>query len=227
MKVRTVNFSPDEFLVGVTGLRASEVGFYWVICSLIYSSGGAIPQDDERIFRVLQEPKYKGLGFITSLINKKKLSVEVRDGVAWLVNARCMAEVSAAQTRMQNSRKNGQKGGRPSKDINAVTKPSAETHHYHDHYLSKNNPPTPLKGGNGNGANGRRTRRRNGHNGHEAVGIMVADESKWRARLSSFKKSGAWLDTFGPRPGEPDCQAPAALVSEILKSTEHQNGPQD
>jgi uncharacterized protein YdaU (DUF1376 family) len=51
-KIRRIDYSPDEFLVGVAGMSAEEIGVYWVIVSLIYSSGGPIPVDDDRLKRL-------------------------------------------------------------------------------------------------------------------------------------------------------------------------------
>lgn len=76
-------------------------------------------------------------------------------------------------------------------------------------------PPNPPEGGTIRYAKGRR---RNGSNGHAAIGIVAAEESKWRTRLNGFKQSGVWMEMFGARPGEPDCLAPVALVKEILGS---------
>jgi hypothetical protein len=39
MKIRRVFFSADEFLAGIVGMTPAEVGIYWTICSLIYSTG--------------------------------------------------------------------------------------------------------------------------------------------------------------------------------------------
>lgn len=77
-----------------------------------------------------------------------------------------------------------------------------------------NTPLPPVNGGIDRFAN---RRKRNGANGHASLGLIDAEESKWRARLSSFKKSGAWMhDQFGPKPGDPDCAAPQNLIREIL-----------
>lgn len=36
----------------------------------------------------------------------------------------------------------------------------------------------------------------------------------WKARLSKYQPGGFWLGMWGPKPGEPGCQAPSRLVSE-------------
>lgn len=39
---------------------------------------------------------------------------------------------------------------------------------------------------------------------------------KWRARLEGWKRQRLWLPSWGPKPGEPGCEAPADLVAEVL-----------
>lgn len=53
-KVRRVDYSPDEFLLGVTGMSAIDIAVYWVACSLMYSTGGGIPIEDERLFAIIK-----------------------------------------------------------------------------------------------------------------------------------------------------------------------------
>jgi hypothetical protein len=36
----------------------------------------------------------------------------------------------------------------------------------------------------------------------------------WRDRLAVLADQGAWLASWGPRPGEPDCRVPPALLPE-------------
>ena len=45
MKIRRVNYSPDEFLAAISSLTVEEIGFYWVCCTLIYSKRGPIDAD--------------------------------------------------------------------------------------------------------------------------------------------------------------------------------------
>ena len=46
-----------------------------------------------------------------------------------------------------------------------------------------------------------------------SFGEIPDDHVKWEARLRSWQKSGFWLPLWGPKPTEPDCCAPAALIS--------------
>lgn len=46
MKVRRIDYSADEMIAGVAGqLDPEEFGVYWMVCTLIYSRGGPIPND--------------------------------------------------------------------------------------------------------------------------------------------------------------------------------------
>src|SRR3954470_1338911 len=42
----------------------------------------------------------------------------------------------------------------------------------------------------------------------------VSPDDLWRDRLAVLTDQGAWLAAWGPRPGEPDCRVPAALLPE-------------
>lgn len=56
----------------------------------------------------------------------------------------------------------------------------------------------------------------------EAVGTAPQAEGgerdTWRSRLRAYRDRKFWMEaSFGPRPGQPGCQAPPDLVAEILK----------
>jgi hypothetical protein len=42
----------------------------------------------------------------------------------------------------------------------------------------------------------------------------VAPDDLWRDRLAVLADQGAWLASWGPRPGEPNCRVPPALLPE-------------
>ncbi len=42
----------------------------------------------------------------------------------------------------------------------------------------------------------------------------VDREAIWRPRLEMFAKSGTWLTSWGPKPGEPFCEVPKHLIGE-------------
>ena len=45
-----------------------------------------------------------------------------------------------------------------------------------------------------------------------SFGELPDERIKWEARLRSWRKSGFWLPSFGPKPGEIGCFAPAQLT---------------
>ena len=50
--------------------------------------------------------------------------------------------------------------------------------------------------------------------GTQAHPHWVTPDDLWRDRLAVFADQGAWLVSWGPRPGEPDCRVPPALLPE-------------
>jgi hypothetical protein len=42
----------------------------------------------------------------------------------------------------------------------------------------------------------------------------ITPDDLWRDRLAILADQGAWLASWGPRPGEPDCRVPPALLPE-------------
>ena len=42
----------------------------------------------------------------------------------------------------------------------------------------------------------------------------ITPDDLWRDRLAVLVEQGAWLAAWGPRPGEPDCRVPPALLPE-------------
>ena len=42
----------------------------------------------------------------------------------------------------------------------------------------------------------------------------ITPDDLWRDRLAILADQGAWLATWGPRPGEPNCRVPPALLPE-------------
>ena len=42
----------------------------------------------------------------------------------------------------------------------------------------------------------------------------ITPDDLWRDRLAVLADQGAWLAAWGPRPGEPDCRVPPALLPE-------------
>jgi hypothetical protein len=50
--------------------------------------------------------------------------------------------------------------------------------------------------------------------GAQAHPQWVTPDDLWRDRLAVLADQGAWLAAWGPRPGEPDCRVPPALLPE-------------
>ena len=50
--------------------------------------------------------------------------------------------------------------------------------------------------------------------GTQAHPHWVTPDDLWRDRLAVLADQGAWLASWGPRPGEPDCRVPPALLPE-------------
>jgi len=108
-KVRKIDFSPDEFLLGVAGLGSATIGVYWVLCSLMYSSGGAIPRNDPRLKSILGDHGNTISAAIKRLIDLGKIE-EINGGD--LVQKRVGKELENARKRIANAQENGWKGGR-------------------------------------------------------------------------------------------------------------------
>jgi hypothetical protein len=49
----------------------------------------------------------------------------------------------------------------------------------------------------------------------------VTPDDLWRDRLAILADQGAWLTAWGPRPGEPDCRVPPALLPETQARREN------
>lgn len=47
------------------------------------------------------------------------------------------------------------------------------------------------------------------------------DTLLWEARMKDYKPGSLWLGIWGPKPGEPGCQAPKALVEEWQQRNVH------
>jgi hypothetical protein len=50
--------------------------------------------------------------------------------------------------------------------------------------------------------------------GTQAHPHWITPDDLWRDRLTVLAEQNAWLATWGPRPGEPDCRVPPALLPE-------------
>jgi hypothetical protein len=50
--------------------------------------------------------------------------------------------------------------------------------------------------------------------GTQAHPHWITPDDLWRDRLAVLADQGAWLAAWGPRPGEPECRVPPALLPE-------------
>jgi uncharacterized protein YdaU (DUF1376 family) len=116
MKVRRIDFSPDEWLAGTVGMSAADLGVYWQACALIYSRDG--PITDDLIIRAIADDPRRIRNAIERLVERDKLQ---RSG-SQLSNRRCIDELQVSRRRIANAVQNGRSGGRPSKKINGVVK---------------------------------------------------------------------------------------------------------
>jgi hypothetical protein len=57
--------------------------------------------------------------------------------------------------------------------------------------------------------------------GTQAHPHWVTPDDLWRDRLVVLADQGAWLASWGPRPGEPDCWVPPALLPESQRRREN------
>ena len=57
--------------------------------------------------------------------------------------------------------------------------------------------------------------------GTQAHPHWVPPDDLWRDRLAVLADQGAWPVSWGPRPGEPDCRVPPALLPESQKRREN------
>lgn len=151
MKIRRVDFSPDEWLAGIAGMSAEEQGIYWLVCSLIYSSGGPIPVDDERLIALAGCHGNRRNAIIARLVERKKLYRKDRQ----IGQKRSENELENARKRSENARENVSKRW----NNNALVDDAVMLGRNANHQPSSTNihPLTPSRG------NGRATRsRRNG-----------------------------------------------------------------
>jgi uncharacterized protein YdaU (DUF1376 family) len=104
-KARRYDYSPAEFLEGVSNLTVDEIGLYWVACSMMYARRQPIANDPHWIARAAGCSSRKARSLIKSLLAKEKFSL---DHANQLTNHRVMETILAAQTRMKVARNGGE-----------------------------------------------------------------------------------------------------------------------
>lgn len=112
-KVRSINFSPDEYLSGILAMHPTDVGVYWTACAIMYAGDGTIQVDDERLYRIFSVRRSVIKAAMERLIDAGKVQ---RNGTELTVE-RVWDEREAALERIRRSTEAGAKGGRPRGDI--------------------------------------------------------------------------------------------------------------
>jgi uncharacterized protein YdaU (DUF1376 family) len=102
MKVRRINFSPDEWLGGTRGLSLEQEGLYIRLCALMYSIGGPLPADRGHLSQLCHCDPRKLSRVLDSLIALGK----VTNFAETLTILRCEVELMSARSRADISRKN-------------------------------------------------------------------------------------------------------------------------
>lgn len=118
IKVRHIDFYPDEWLHGTSRLKPMEIAVYITACMMIYSHGGPIEKDDLR-----DQLRCPGRAFgpaLDRLVEKGKLCL---DGTL-VMSKRCATELQKARNRIAKAVQNGSKGGRPCGEINDLGEPA-------------------------------------------------------------------------------------------------------
>lgn len=134
MKIRRVDFYPDDLLAGIAGQQLSlvEFGTYWAVITLIYSRGDGVPDDPAWLSRMFRDTDPRTVrAAVKYLVSIGKVA---RDG-ANLVVMRCLKELERAENRTRKAAENGTNGGRPSNKNNDIPKPGG----FSDEKLTTNN----------------------------------------------------------------------------------------
>ena len=130
MKVRRIDFSPDEWLAGTLQLSEFDRGIYITICALIYSRGERI--GEELLRRHCRAHGNAISAALSRLENARKI---VRNG-SEIGQKRCENELETAQKRSENGKENASKrwnnngldNGTPYAPGNANHQPSTTNH---------------------------------------------------------------------------------------------------
>ncbi len=111
-KIRRVDFSPDEFLAGTTDLTLEETGAYWKACSLIYSRGGPVLDDEAWLARALGCHVRTWRKVRERLFELGKLRLVDLDGRQHITNGRAERELGHATKRIDQAREAAEESAR-------------------------------------------------------------------------------------------------------------------
>lgn len=104
MKIRRIDFSPDEWIAGTVGLGNAERGLYITACALIYSRGGAVSVDHLRA--TCRDHGHSFKHQLKQLLELGKLSLNEGQ----ITSKRCSNELQNASKRLSNASQNGTRG---------------------------------------------------------------------------------------------------------------------
>lgn len=121
LKARRFDLSPDNFLAGIgSGLKADELGLYWLICLKIYSAGGPVHYDEKDLATTLNRTDIRVIKRASERLQFLG-KIAVTDGQ---VSAKgCATPLQDAANRVATAVQNGRKGGRPSNKNKELVKP--------------------------------------------------------------------------------------------------------
>lgn len=134
MKVRRVDYYPDEYIVGVSRMTFEQHGVYWMVCSLIMSNGGPIPNDPKWIGNLGGMGAARCRRIISDLVALGKLT----EKSGKIGQKRAEKELISAQKRIETAQENGRNGGRPPKKNNDLEEPGG----FSDEKLTTNHQPS-------------------------------------------------------------------------------------
>ena len=134
MKIRRIDFYADDFLVGVAELSAVEIGVYWLLCSLIYSSGGPIPNQDGRLLKLSGLRK----DHLERVMQRLILCAKVTRNECVTDVKRCSSELERAAKRISRATENGAKGNN-SKRLRSAGAKRALTLTYNNQQTTREN----------------------------------------------------------------------------------------
>lgn len=117
VKVRRVDFYPDDWIAGTVGLDALERGIYITACAMIYSHGGPIRKDELKRCSGCHGNAYRRA--LARLVDLGKIIENEADFDV----KRCGIELEKARIRVGNAQENGVKGGRPPKETKDLENP--------------------------------------------------------------------------------------------------------
>lgn len=109
MKIRRVDFSPDEWLAGTAELSDEDRGTYITICALIYSRGGPIR------YEVLKGHSHSHGNKLQASLDRLESGGKIVRNGSEIDQKRCENELEKARKRHEKALENGAKGGRPNR----------------------------------------------------------------------------------------------------------------